>query len=71
MARTSSIYARVQSELKEQDEIVLDQLPQSRPLVYGSLTKEQFDAEINKGIKSIDEGRVFSADDVEAEMLSF
>ena len=96
VARTSSIYARVEPELKEQAELVLDQLgipmsnavsmflrqvvlqrgipfdmklPQSQPLAYGSLTKEQFDAEINKGIKSIDEGRVYSADDVEAEML--
>lgn len=69
MAKTSSVYTRVEPELKQQAEIVLEQLPQNKPLVYGSLTKEQFDAEINKGIKSIDEGRVFSADDVEAEML--
>lgn len=95
MARTSSIYARVEPELKEQAELVLDQLgipmsnavgmflrqvvlqrgipfdmklPQSQPLAYGSLTKEQFDAEINKGIKDIDEGRVYSIDDVESEM---
>lgn len=95
MARTSSIYARVEPELKEQAELVLDQLgipmsnavgmflrqvvlqrgipfdmklPQSQPLAYGSLTKEQFDAEINKGIKDIDEGRVYSVDDVESEM---
>lgn len=95
MARTSSIYARVEPELKEQAELVLDQLgipmsnavsmflrqvvlqrgipfdmklPQSQPLAYGSLTKEQFDAEINKGIKDIDEGRVYGVDDVESEM---
>lgn len=95
MARTSSIYARVEPELKEQAEIVLDQLgitmsnaismflrqvvlqqgipfdmkiPQSQPLAYGSLTKEQFNTEINKGIKDIDEGRAYSINDVESEM---
>lgn len=31
-------------------------------------TLEQFDAEINKGIKDIDEGRVYGVDDVESEM---
>lgn len=43
-------------------------LPQNKPLVYGSLTKEQFNREIEKGIQSIEEGRVYSADEVEAEM---
>lgn len=66
MARISGIYSRVEPELKEQAELVLEQL--GIPLAYGSLTKEQFDAEINKGIKDIDEGRVYSVDDVESEM---
>jgi hypothetical protein len=35
----------------------------------GSLTKEEIDEEISKGIKSIEEGRVYSADAVEAEMM--
>lgn len=38
------------------------------PLAYGFLTKEQFDAEIEKGMADIREGRVYSADAVEAEM---
>ena len=32
------------------------------------LTKEQFDAEIEKGIADIKAGRVYSADEVEKEM---
>lgn len=95
MARTSNIFARVEPEIKEQAEKVLDQLgipmsnavgmflrqvvlqkgipfemklPQSAPLAYGSLTKEQFDAEIEKGVADICAGRMYSADDVEAEM---
>lgn len=43
-------------------------LPQNVPLAYGSLTKEQFDSEIEKGMADIRAGRVYSADDVEAEM---
>lgn len=42
--------------------------PKKAPLAYGSLTKEQFDAEIEKGIEDIREGRVYSADAVEEEM---
>ena len=38
-------------------------------IAYGSLSKKQFDAEINKGIKDIDEDRVYSVDDVEEEIL--
>lgn len=39
------------------------------PLAYGSLTKEQFDAEIEKGMEDIKAGRVYTADEVEAEIL--
>ena len=96
MARTSSVYARVEPEIKEQAESVLDQLgipmsnavsmflrqivlqqgipfemklPVRKPVAMGSLTKEEIDAEISKGMKSIEEGRVYSADAVEAEMM--
>ena len=40
-------------------------LPQEKPVAYGSLTKEQFDAEMEKGIADIREGRVYTADEVE------
>ena len=43
-------------------------LPQEKPVAYGSLTKEQFDAEMEKGMADIREGRVYTADEVEAEM---
>lgn len=39
-----------------------------KPLDYSTLTKEQFDAEIEKGIADIKAGRVYSADEVEAKM---
>ncbi len=95
MARTSNVFARVEPEIKEQAEQVLDRLgipmsnavsmflrqvvlqrgipfevklPQEAPLIYGSLTREQFDAEIEKGMADIREGRVYSAYSVEAEM---
>ncbi|MFR3320786.1 MAG: type II toxin-antitoxin system antitoxin, RelB/DinJ family [Lachnospiraceae bacterium] len=44
-------------------------LPASEePVAYGALTKEQFDAEIKKGMDDIRAVRVYSADEVEAEM---
>ncbi len=43
-------------------------LPADRPLAYGALTKEQFDAEIGKGMADMDNGRVYAADQIEAEM---
>lgn len=96
MARTSSIYARVEPEIKEQAESVLEELgitmsnavsmflkqivlqqgipfemklPARKPVAMGALTKEEIDSEIKKGMKSIEEGRVYSAEDVEAQMM--
>lgn len=95
MARTSNVFARVEPEIKEQAERVLDRLgipmsnavgmflrqvvlqrgipfevklPQETPVACDSLTKAQFDAEIEKGMADIRAGRVFTADEVEAEM---
>jgi addiction module RelB/DinJ family antitoxin len=95
MAKTASVFTRVEPEIKMQAEQVLDKLgismsnavdmflrqviiqrgipfemklPQEKPLAYGSLTKEQFDAEIEKGLDDIKNGRVYSLDEVEAEM---
>jgi len=81
MARTANVFARVEPEVKEQAEQVLDRLgiPMSNavgmflrqivrqrgipfemklpayeePVAYGSLTKEQFNAEIEKGMEDI------------------
>lgn len=43
-------------------------LPASVPAAAGSMTKEQFDMELQKGMDDIAAGRVVSADSVEAEM---
>lgn len=43
-------------------------LPIRRPLAYGELTAEEFDAEIQKGFDDVKEGRVYTANDVEAQM---
>ena len=95
MARTSNIFARVEPEIKEQAESVLNQLgipmsnavsmflrqvviqrgipfevklPAKRPLVISELTKEQLDAEIAKGIADIEDGKVYSVEEVEERM---
>ncbi|MCD8327600.1 MAG: type II toxin-antitoxin system RelB/DinJ family antitoxin [Ruminococcus sp.] len=95
MARTSNVFARVEPEVKEQAEIVLNQLgipmsnavgmflrqvviqrgipfemklPANKPLDMSQMTKEQFDTEIQKGIADIENGRVYSVDEVEEEM---
>ena len=95
MARTSNIFARVEPEVKEQAERVLEQLgipmsnaiglflrqvvmqrgipfevklPQAKPVSTGSLTQEQFNAEIEKGLADLSAGKVIAAENV-AEYL--
>ena len=95
MARTANVFARVEPEVKEQAERVLDQLgipmsnavgmflrqivlqkgipfemklPRAEPLAYGSLIKEQFDKEIERGMSDVKAGRVYSVDAIEAEI---
>ena len=43
-------------------------IPASVPTAVGSMTKEQISLELQKGIDDFEAGRVYSADDVEAEM---
>ena len=91
MTKTTSIFARVEPEIKQQAEVVLKQLgiPMSsainiflrqvvlqkglpfkvkingnRPLSYEDLTAEEFNGEIEKGFKDLNEGRVVAADRV-------
>lgn len=91
MARTSNIFARVEPEVKEQAEQVLEQLgipmsnaiglflrqviiqrgipfelklPQIKPLSIGTLSEEQFNAEIEKGFADLSEGKLIAAQDV-------
>lgn len=98
MARTSNVFARVEPEIKEQAERVLNQLgipmsnavsmflrqvviqkgipfemklPIKKTLVARELTKEELDAEIAKGVTDIENGRVYSAEEVLKEMHRF
>jgi DNA-damage-inducible protein J len=95
MARTSNIFARIEPEIKEQAEQVLEQLgipmsnaiglflrqvvlqrgipfdmklPKSNPLVVGSLSEAQFNAEIEKGLSDLTAGKVASAGKVAERM---
>lgn len=95
MARTANVFTRVESEVKEQAEAILNQLgipmssavgmflrqvviqrgipfdvrlPAAVPLSYETLTKEQFDRELEAGMSDIKEGRVFMAEEVQDEM---
>ena len=95
MAKTSNVFARVEPEIKEQAESILNQLgipmsnavsmflrqvviqrgipfemklPAKEPLVMSQLTKEQLDAEIAKGVANIEDGKVYSAEEVEERM---
>jgi DNA-damage-inducible protein J len=43
-------------------------LPQTNPLAFGSLSEEQFNAEMEKGLADLASGRVISAEDVAAKM---
>ncbi len=43
-------------------------LPASAPIAVDSVTKEQLDMELKKGLEDVEAGRVLSADFVEADM---
>lgn len=43
-------------------------LPDNPPFNYHDLSKEQFDAEIQKGMDSLDSGKGYSAESIAAEM---
>ena len=93
MANTSAVYARIDTNLKDNAESILSQLgispssaiqmlysqivlkkgmpfelklPSSKPLAVGAMTREELDAELQKGVDSIKEGKVYSADEVDA-----
>ncbi len=95
MKRTSSVFVRVEPEVKEQAEKILGELgipmsnavgmflrqvvlqrgipfemklPKEAPVAFGSLTKEERDRELEKGMEDIREGRVYSAESVLEEL---
>ena len=95
MARTSNVFARVEPEIKDQAEQVLNQLgipmsnaiglflrqvvlqrgipfemklPEKKLPDYNSMTDEQFDAAIMRGMMDISEGKIMSSAQV-ADMM--
>jgi len=95
MAKSSSVYTRVEPELKEQAEQVLIKLgipmanainiflhqivlhngipfdvkiPQRKPLNYTLLTQEQLNVEIEKGISSLEGGKITPAKQVREKL---
>lgn len=95
MANTSAVYARIDTDLKNNAEGILSQLgispsgaiqmlysqivlhngipfdlriPAKKPLSVADMTKEQFDAELQKGFDSFKAGKVLSADEVDAKL---
>lgn len=96
MARTASVFTRVDPTIKAQAEMVLDQLgismatameiylrqialqrkipfemklPKiSKPITYGSLTDDEFDALMNQSVKSYADGLCTSVSDFKTEI---
>ena len=95
MANTSVVYARIDTNLKDNAESILCQLgispssaiqmlysqivlkngipfelklPSSNPSAIDEMTREQLDAELQKGVDSIKSGKVYSADEVDAAL---
>lgn len=95
MANTSAVYARIDTNLKDNAENILSQLgispssaiqmlysqivlkkgmpfelklPSSKPLAVGAMSREELDAELQKGVDSIKAGKVYSADEVDVAL---
>ena len=95
MSKSSSVYTRIEPELKSQAEQVLSKLgipmasainlflhqvvlhrglpfdvkiPQGTPIDYSMLSRAQFDAEIEKGISSLNAGKTKPAKLVREKM---
>lgn len=95
MAKSASVYARIEPELKEQAEAILSalgiptsnaidmffkqivlrkgmpfevKLPYEKPVSMGALTKEELNAEIEKGYADILEGRTKPIEQAIADM---
>lgn len=92
MANTNAVYARIDKNLKEKAENILNQLgitpssaiqmlysqivlqngmpfelriPAKKPLAIGSMTKEELNLELQKGIDSLNTGKSYSVDEVD------
>ncbi|MFU0516905.1 type II toxin-antitoxin system RelB/DinJ family antitoxin [Gardnerella pickettii] len=92
MTNTNAVYARIDTNLKENAENILNQLgitpssaiqmlysqivlqkgmpfelrlPVNTPTALGSLTRDELDKELQKGIDSLSTGKSYSANDVD------
>lgn len=92
MATTNAVYARIDKNLKENAESILNQLgispssaiqmlysqivlqkgmpfelrlPVKKPLAVGSMSKEELNLELQKGIDSLASGKTFGVDEVD------
>ena len=86
MANTNAVYARIDTNLKENAESILSQLgiysqivlqkgmpfelrlPAKKPLALGNMSKEDLNLELQKGIDSLNDGKPYSADEVDESM---
>ena len=95
MANTTPIYARIDTDLKENAEHILAQLgitpssaiqmlysqivltrglpldlrlPSEKPTAIGGMSRAELDAELRKGLASLDAGKAYTADEVDAAL---
>lgn len=59
MSKTSNSYIGLESEVK---------IPSKKPLVYEDLSEEDFDREILKAMDDLDNGRIYTSEEVEKEL---
>ena len=58
MAKSANLYARIEPNVKSEAEAILS------PIDIGNMTQEEFNAEIQKGLDDITNGRVKPATEV-------
>ena len=69
MANTAAVYARIDTNLKESAEDILDlHLPSATPTAVGGMSRTELDTELQKGVASLQNGKSFSADEVDAAL---
>lgn len=95
MANTSAVYARIDTELKENAEGILSRLgitpsgaiqmlysqivltrglpfdlhlPAAQPVAAGTLSRAELDVELKKGMESVKSGKLYTADEIDAEL---
>ena len=95
MANTTAVYARIDTNLKNNAESILSKLgispssaiqmlysqiilnngmpfelklPAQKPIAVGSLTREELDQELSRGVTSLQNGKAFTADEVDDKL---